>query len=389
MNIAPHRLLLLVPSVSSFHVFLADVALAWIRDGGEVAVAAGGELPGVTPRALTDGVRRFTLPEMPRGGALAILRAALVLRRVVREWRPHVVHAHFGAATLMAALVRGSRSDVRWLATFHGMHATAGDRRMPGPIGRIEAWAAARMDQVCVLNREDEAFLTTHLPKGRFRLLHSCGIGCRLEQFDPQRFSAEARRKFRESLGLPAGAPVVAFVGRQVDFKGFATAVRAFGLVQTQVPSARLLLVGVTDMLHPTGLTQVESTALCANPAVVRAGWQDDVAPYLAVSDLCVLPSEREGMPVNLMEALAMGVPVITTDSRGCRDVVRDGIDGITLRDRTPGNFAESMLALLKSQERRESMARAAIEGRDRFDRRHFVEEQLAIYQAVLSGVAS
>jgi glycosyltransferase involved in cell wall biosynthesis len=55
---------------------------------------------------------------------------------------------------------------------------------------------------------------------------------------------------------------------------------------------------------------------------IIDAGYTDDVASYLAISDAMVFPSQREGMPVCLMEALAMGVPVITRASRGCRDVV-------------------------------------------------------------------
>ncbi len=64
---------------------------------------------------------------------------------------------------------------------------------------------------------------------------------------------------------------------------------------------------------------------------VILAVWQANVADWLSIADLCVFASERGGMPVCLMESLSMGVPVITANTRGCRDVVRDGVDGVVL----------------------------------------------------------
>jgi glycosyltransferase involved in cell wall biosynthesis len=66
---------------------------------------------------------------------------------------------------------------------------------------------------------------------------------------------------------------------------------------------------------------------------VHHLGWQEDPAPYLAISNTMVFPSEREGMPVCMMEAQSMGLPVVTVDSRGCREIVNDSNGFVTSRN--------------------------------------------------------
>jgi glycosyltransferase involved in cell wall biosynthesis len=130
------------------------------------------------------------------------------------------------------------------------------------------------------------------------------------------------RKALRERLGIEPGHLVFIFAGRFVAFKGFDLTVRTFLQIAGTNPELRLLFVGAFDPLHPSGLTPAEDHAYKNCAQIIDAGYTDDVASYLAISDAMVFPSQPEGMPVCLMEALAMGVPVVTRASRGCRDVV-------------------------------------------------------------------
>jgi hypothetical protein len=85
-------------------------------------------------------------------------------------------------------------------------------------------------------------------------------------------------------------------------------------------------------------------------------------------------------MPVSLMESLAMGMPAITVDSRGCRDVVRSGVDGFVLPSTEPQGLAGAAVKLATDRPLLESMRAAAIAGRGRFDRSFYTAEQIAIY---------
>lgn len=397
MNVAGKKLLFVVPSATSFLTFLAAGAEEWRRLGGAVAVAAGPDLAGheaalVGPGAWSRGVEQLSLPAFRLGSPLATLRAARRLRGRIREWRPDIVHAHFAAAVFLAALVRpwvgDSRSAGRpaaWLGTFHGLHRSS-PRTGPGAAllrdrlhDTIEVWSARRMTEVAVLNAEDRDVLQAASGGVPVHLHRSCGVGCDLDRFDAALFPAADRAEARRRVGLSTTAFVLAFIGRRTAFKGFDTVVRAYRLLRESGIDVALLLVGASDPAHRSGLTAAEHHDLEHDPHVVSLGWRWDVAAALAMADCCLLPSVREGMPVSLMEALAMGVPAITVAARGCRDVVRDGVDGFVLPAATAEDVARSAATLAADARLRESMQAAAIAGRRRFDRRIFTAEQLAL----------
>jgi len=387
MSDSGRRALLVVPSGTSFHTFFRSVADAWLQSGGELAVAAGPDLPGHATE-WPEAVERFNLPAFRGGNPWCLWAAGRRLAQVVTRWNPAVVHAHFATGVVAAAVARsivgGPRR--RWVGTFHGLHMSlAGERPIVSRLtAAAEGWAARRMDTVCVLNREDVTALRAIMPAERVRMAAS-GVGCDLVAFDPARFSARSREELRLRLGIRLDSMVVAYVGRRTAFKGFDVAVRGF--LRARLEQACLLLVGAPDDAHASGLTADEQATVAADPRVVDAGWQWDVSPYLAVADVCLLPSVREGLPVTGMEALSMGVPVVTVDSRGCRDVVRDGIDGVVLAAADAELIADALRSLAGDRDRLRGMSQAAVAGRSRFDRRRYVAEELELYSAQVNAL--
>jgi glycosyltransferase involved in cell wall biosynthesis len=121
----------------------------------------------------------------------------------------------------------------------------------------------------------------------------------------------------------------------------------------------------------------------------VDAGWQWNVAPFLAAANICLQPSVREGLPVTAMESLAMGVPVLTVDARGCRDVVRNGIDGLVLPAADSAVVADALTTFAADRDRLRAMAQAAVAGRARFDRRRYVAAEIELYSQEMSALHS
>lgn len=382
------RVLLVVPSITSVQTFLASLPTRAAEAGVEIYLAAGPALPGAARGMLDEPFAgRLELPAVRSGAPFAAARAVLRLKRFIATVRPHVIHAHFAAAATIAAATRALAPSVpaAWWATFHGLHSGLSGTGRSARTAGWELWAARRHDRVFVLNAEDADVLRHRDPTVDVCVTPVL-LGCDLDRFSPHRFSPADRLQIRETLGIPADAPVVVFVGRQTDFKGFGTLLRAFWKLRESIPACRLVLVGGRDPVHAVGLEPAELRRMTADPMVIDCGWQDDVSPFLAIAAACLFPSEREGMPVCLMEALSMGVPCVTSDSRGCRDVVQHGVDGLLVQGASPAAYADAAGRILLSAPLREEMRRHALEGRRRFDRRAFIADQVSLYRDARVG---
>jgi glycosyltransferase involved in cell wall biosynthesis len=381
------KLLLIVPTLSSYEAFLSDFS--------EAAMTAGHEVHVATQLALLDGRSVEAHPtfksgvqlhpiSMPRGSnPFAALKAAKELRSLVAKIQPNWIQAHFSAAAFVCALAKSSDWPVT-SCVIQGLACTLarGQARMAAWFG--ERLAMARLDEMWVLTQDDFDVIK-RWDSNKARLQQAPGFGCRIDQFNGDNYSAEWRIERRAELGIQPEESVLIYVGRLAAFKGFDKVVAAYRDLKHRGLPVRLLILGAFDALHPSGLSEVEVEELESDPLVLMPGWQENVAEWLAVSDLCVFPSEREGMPVCLMEALCMGVPVVTSNSRGCRDVVRDGVDGYVLKETSVSQIVDVVDSLVNNPQTLSSMRISARARRGEFDRTEYIQEQIDSLKEVLA----
>jgi glycosyltransferase involved in cell wall biosynthesis len=376
------RLLLVVPRIASYRAFLRELCFELNVNGAQVHVACSMEVMKLEKSAsVQDSCVQFHPLSLPRGmNPIEHKRAARQLDALVSRLTPDIVDAHFSAAIFTTALARRSSWPVT-LGTFHGVSFPLASGPKGWLLQKAESWAASHFDAVWALTEDDRKELHLAAPNAIVKVSRSFGIGCDLQRFTRDGVSEPERQALREKLGIKPGHRVFIFVGRFVAFKGFDLVVRTFLQIAKTDPRLRLLLVGVRDRLHPSGLTPMEDHALKHCSQIIEVGFQADVASFLAVSDIMAFPSQREGLPVCVMEALAMGVPVITRASRGCRDVVRHERDGLVLQDCTTNTLGDAMKRLAQDNELCGRLSAEALAGRQRFDRRIFVHEQTNVYR--------
>ena len=311
------RLLIVVPTYPSYRAFLHGLA-GWLCERGwGVHVATNTREVDVEPDDAT-----IHCVEMPRGASpIQLWRASRQLSRLIREIRPTVVHAHFSIGMLVLALT-SSVEGVRRLGTFQGMRfpLASGLERMLFKL--VECFSILRLDQSWVLT-EDDFDAVPRCVRKKLAIQEGYGFGCDIEHFDSACFTDEDKIRKRNEIGIQQDDFIFIFIGRLTAFKGFDLALQAFLRLRDQRSDVHFIVVGETDSVHPLDLPDFEQLE-----GVHAVGWQSDPAPYLAIADAMVFPSEREGMPVCIMEALAMGVPVITTHARGCDSLVEDGRTG-------------------------------------------------------------
>ncbi len=375
------KVLVVVPTLTSY-IFLRELCVTMADRGWSVHLATSFSDLGTYAEDAANV--QFHNIEFPRGmNPLSHAQAAGRLRGIVNELQPDIVDVHFSAAAFTAALAR-QQSWPPVIVTVQGLRfpLSSGFQRML--LQRAECWSAKRADKFIVLTQDDfDAMAATGCKN--VILQDGYGFGCDLKRYDPERFTADQKKVTTEEIGKSANDVVLTYIGRLVSFKGFDLVVKAFWQAFSERDDVKLVVCGEFDRLHPSGLNEEEVARFKADDNIVKLGWTNEVDRYLSVTDVVVFPSEREGVPVNLMEALSMGVPVITCDSRGCREVVDGGALGVLLEQRTVSYLAAVMNDLAGSAAQRGELGDAALKFRDNFSRLHFVDTHIAAISEQLS----
>ena len=203
---------------------------------------------------------------------------------------------------------------------------------------------------------------------------------------DRVRRDAKTRDAARAELELVPDALVVGTVGGITAKKGHVNLVRAARKVVDDLPGTRFVFVGLP--IDP-GPVRQEIERLDLAPTVTLAGYLPDAWRVMPGFDVYCLPSRFEGMPVSLLEAMALGLPCVATSVGGVPEVVTDGLDALMVSPDQPDALASALIGLLRDPPRRAEMgerARATVEG---FSIEAMVRRTEAVYEAALAHRAA
>ena len=166
--------------------------------------------------------------------------------------------------------------------------------------------------------------------------------GVDLQLFDPSLFDQNMIETHRKTNRLSKSDFVFVFIGRLVNDKGINELVNAFSRLTEFQPNVKLLLIG-----HVKGESDVlpEHTwhTIETHKSILFVGPQNDVRPFLALSDALVFPSYREGFPNVVLEAGAMGLPCIVTDINGCNEIITHGENGMIIPSKDEKALLQAM----------------------------------------------
>lgn len=363
-------------------VLLLLPQLVAFRDAGYEVVGVSSPGPYVEDLEAA-GIRHVPLSASTRAmDPRADLRAMVEFVRLCRRLDPAIVHTHNPKPGIYGRIGARLAGVPHVVNTVHGLYAQPTDgRARRWAVYGLERVASAFSDAELIQNPEDLAVLRRlGVPPGR---LHLLGNGVDLGRFDPDRDDLD-RARIRAALGVDEDTVVVGAVGRLVVEKGYRELIAAAERLRRTHPRTQVLVVGPhepdkADALSPADLSRAEEAG------VRLLGVRDDVERLYAAMDLYVLASHREGFPRSAMEAAAMGLPVVATDIRGCRQVVDDGRTGLLVPVGDPPALAAAVGSLVEDEERRRAYAEAARDkARREFDDRRQVEITLGVYEELL-----
>jgi glycosyltransferase involved in cell wall biosynthesis len=211
------------------------------------------------------------------------------------------------------------------------------------------------------------------------------GSGVRTDLFSRSAVQKRDIQAVRKELGLQDGNVVITMVSRLIRSKGVLDFQKAAKIIADQHDSAKFILIGPEDRdsidrLSSREISQVSKT-------VKWLGERHDLAAILAVSDVFVLPSfYREGIPRVLLEAASMGLPLVTTQSPGCVEVVQEGVNGFLVPPRDPSALAKAIEALVQDSSLRKVFGQASRQlALKRFDLSVIARATATLYRRLLA----
>jgi len=355
----PGSKLLHVATAPEFWGFLKGQIRYMKQRGLETHAASG---PGRQLAALgrEEGIRVWNVPLTRRMAPLEDLRALWGLWRLMRRLRPDIVHAHTPKAGLLSMLAaRAARVPAR-LYTLHGLvwqTRQGWRRRLLAALDRWSCRLASRVISVSASVARDA--VESRLATPQKIVVRPSANGVDFGRFHPGEAAAGSR--WRRRYGLPAGSPVVGFIGRLAPDKGIEELEQAWSLLREEFSAARLVLVGEIeehDPLPPAALARLR-----ADHRVCFTGWVEATPEHYRMMDVCVLPSRREGLPYAALEAAATGKPVAGFRVAGLEDAVEDGVSGRLVRAGDAAALGRAVGDLLRDPELGRQMGRL---GRER-----------------------
>jgi glycosyltransferase involved in cell wall biosynthesis len=375
-SVARPKLLFVITEDWYFVSHRLPLALGALRAGMDVAIATnvGSHAELIRQAGIT--LYPWSL-ERGSTGIFAELKALYALFKIYRQARPDIVHQVAIKPVLYGSLAAKLTGVTKVVNALGGMgflfSEGSGSRRgLRALVLTGFRWLLSGPKHLLILqNPEDRELLVraAGIDERNIRIIRGAGVDVNVFGLAPE----------------PEGVPLVVLPARMLADKGVHEFVEAACLLRAQGIQARFALVGGMDECNPACVPAHQLKQWVDQGDVEWFGRRDDMPAIYASAALVCLPSYREGLPKSLLEAASCGRAIVATDVPGCREIVRDGENGLLVPARDAGALALAIAKLLQSPALRTQMgARGRAMVLASFSEQIVVEETLHIYQTLL-----
>ncbi|WP_103068550.1 glycosyltransferase family 4 protein [Aquimarina sediminis] len=292
------------------------------------------------------------------------LKAVYKLYKVFKKEKPFIVHSHTpkaGTLSMLAAKLAGVPHRLHTIAGLPLLEATGAKRLLLDTVEKMTYACATKiypnstgLNDIIINNKYTS-------PKKLKVIANGSSNGIDTSFFDPALYSEKDKTTLSDSLGIQSTDTVIVYVGRLVRDKGIHELIDAFKKLSQVSKNIKLLLVGTyekdLDPLQPEAEEEINT-----NPNIIMVGWQNDVRPYFAISDILAFPSYREGFPNVVMQAASMGLASVVTDINGCNEIITDGENGKIVPAKDTDLLFENLKTLVEDKTLRNTLASKARE---------------------------
>ena len=322
----------------------------WFKENGyKVHTAAVGDLnlPFVD--------QRHDIPIQRSPFSLKNIAAYKELKKIMDQHSYQIIHCHTPMGGVLSRLAaRNTRlKGTKVMYTAHGFHFCKGSPLINWMMYYpIEKSLARMTDCLITINNEDYQLAKERKFKA-VTIKHVHGVGVDNGRFHP--ISAFSKSVLKGEQGYKDENFILFYAAEFNKNKNQQLLIRALSNVKEQIPQAKLLLAGTGPLQEECKRTAVR---LGVEHMVNFLGFRKDIDSLLKISDLAVASSLREGLPVNIMEAMSSGLPVIATNNRGHLELIQQEKNGYLIPNEDEKQFSTRILELFHSKERREMMGK-------------------------------
>lgn len=261
------------------------------------------------------------------------LGATYRLYKLLKKEKPHIVHTHTpkaGIVGMLAAKLAGVEHRFHTIAGLPLLEATGFKRKLLNTVEKLTYSLSTRVlpnsfGQYDIIL--EEKFAT----KDKLEVIgKGSSNGINVNHFSISQVSDQVKQDLKKEHNIKDGDFVFIYVGRLVKDKGVNELIAAFNVFQKTNYNCKLLLVGPREN-HLDPLLPETENSIANNKDIISVGWQKDVRPFMAISNLLVFPTYREGFPNVVMQACAMNLPCIVTDINGCNEIIEHNTNGLII----------------------------------------------------------
>ena len=250
------------------------------------------------------------------------------LKEIINKNEYDIIHCHtpMGGVITRLAARKARKSGTKVIYTAHGFHFCKGAPLVNWMIYYpIEKLLSRLTDCLITINSEDyELAIRKKFKTGLIKRVH--GVGVNTDHFKP--INEQQKMKLRKQYDFQENDFIMIYVAEFNKNKNQQLLLHALALIKDEMPNCKLLLVGDGPLLNTC---QEKARELNISDIVSFLGYRTDIKELLQLSDLAVASSLREGLPVNILEAMACGLPVIANDNRGHRELVFNEYNGMSI----------------------------------------------------------
>lgn len=257
------------------------------------------------------------------------IKAYKELKKIIDENKYEIIHCHTPTAGVVTRLAarKTRKTGTKVIYTAHGFHFYKGAPLINWMIYYpIEKWMSKYTDCLITITQEDYKLAKSKFKKVK-QIEHVNGVGFKSDKLNVN-ITEEEKIQLREFLKIKPNDLVLSYIAELNANKNQIVLIKAIKDIKNDIPNIKLLLIG-SGILKDFYSDYIEKEDLKEN--VILLGQRKDVAKLLSITDIYVASSIREGLPVNIMEAMCMGLPIIATDNRGHRELIKNEKNGYVI----------------------------------------------------------